>query len=110
MADITTVSTFTKIFSTVFGNKRIWDGELTLGSGEWADAGVALSASDFGMDTIEAIICDSDDIVFSWNGSVLKGYTGAATTGADKIMVSAIGATVNTNLHVLVIGTGGSDI
>lgn len=110
MADITIPSAFTKISSTVFGNKRIWIGLLTFGSGEWADAGVTLSASDFGMNTIESVICDGGSLMYSWNGSVIKGYTGAATTGADKVMVSAIGATVSESIVVTVIGTGGSDI
>ena len=59
----------------------------------------------------ETVIFNGGTLVYSWNGTVIHAYTGAATTGADKVMVVATAAVpVSDTVNILVIGTGGSDV
>jgi len=114
MGVITAIGTLTKTFSSVWGNKRIWMGTVVLGDGAdstWPTAGLTLSASSFDMVTIESVIINGGSLFYSYNGSVIHAYTGAATTGAALVMVVATDAVpVSDTVNLLVIGTGGSNV
>ena len=115
MAPITALGTFTKTFSSVFGNKRIWMGTVVIGDAigsTWPTAGIPLVASQVGMEAIETAIFNGGTLVYSYDSATatVHAYTGAATTGADKVMVVATAAVpVSDTINLLVIGTGGSN-
>ena len=116
MGAITALGTFTKTFSSVFGNKRIWMGTVVIGDGAgstWPTAGIPLVASQVGMETIETAIFNGGTLFYSYDSATatVHAYTGAIITGAGNIMGVATGAVpVSDTINLLVIGTGGSNL
>lgn len=116
MGAMTSIGTFTKITDSEWGNKRIWIGTLHTGDGTstWpGSSGFTLRASDFNMDSIDAVFFDAGTQVFK---SIPNDYAAAigyyhayvahATPGATVNLIISEAA-VHETIRLLVIGNGG---
>jgi len=93
MADISAVSSVTISGRTVFGNKRITWGYVTLGNGTdtMPAAGLAVTAANLGLAGVDVVMCNNETLPYHWTSNVLHG-TGAGTpASADKVYFLAVG-------------------
>jgi hypothetical protein len=79
MADLSAFTSVTTSFRSVFGNKRIVAGYVTLGDGAstWPSGGLSLQASDLGIGGITYIVFQPGSLNYTYNYSTKKidGYS-----------------------------------
>jgi len=96
MADLTAVGTITVIARTVFGNKRIVIADVVIGdsSSTYPTAGIALTAEDLGLRTIEFLSVEKASLVYKYDytNELLLAYTAHAAPGATVKLIVATGA------------------
>ena len=111
MADLTAVTSVTNTFRTVFGNKRVVAGYVTLGDGSSTipAAGLALTASTLGLSEVEFIIFEPKSAAYMYNydNETLE----AAGTGAgDGLVFNLNGGGIippeGEKVHFLAVGYG----
>jgi hypothetical protein len=90
---------------TVFGNKRIVIADIVIGgSSTWSAGGIALTASQFGLQAIDTlIVASSTKAQFRWGSDILQAYI---STVAGSAQALATGQNVEETIRVVVIGYG----
>ena len=81
MADLSAITSVTTSFRSVFGNKRVLAGYITLGDGAstWPSGGLSLKASDLGIGGITYIMFQPGSLQYTYNNTTNKinGYSSA---------------------------------
>ena len=87
MADLSAITSTTVNFRSVFGNKRIVGGYITVGDGvsTWPSGGLAFSASNLGIGGITYLAVQPGSLNYKWNSSTnkLDGYSCATQNQAQ---------------------------
>lgn len=103
----TTISSVTPIQGgiTVFGNKRIVIADIVFDGGTWpTSSGVALTGSQFGLQSLDAVIFTGQkSLDYTWASDVLQAYV-CTTAGVAKVIANGV-ATSDT-IRVVAIGYG----
>jgi len=90
MADMTTVPTVAITSKSVFGNKRITFGTLTLseadGSATFPAAGLAVTNAKLGLRGVDFVALSNDTYPYQLTGQVLYSGTGANTPATDDVV------------------------
>lgn len=110
MAAVVTTTSITR--STVIGDRRMVTAKLTFDTGDYADGGVAVTASQFGLQVLDTVIplgpaftADAANPV-SWDDTNNKLIFWEVDTAADGVPLQekAAEAMLAATLHVIVIG------
>ena len=94
MADLSAITSVTVVARTVFGNKRIVMGYVTLGDGSKTvpSAGLAVTAAQLGLGAVESIMFSNKLYPYDWASGVLYSGTGAnIPASGDKVYFFAVG-------------------
>lgn len=111
MGAISAITSVTFTAKTVFGNKRIRIGYVTVGDGSstWPSGGLSLTASDLGLTSIDMVIFEPKGVQYYYDhdNSKIDGYV-CGTAGASNVQVQANGAVIASGekVYFIVIGTG----
>ena len=109
MAVLTAITSVTKVARTVFGNKRVLLGYVTLGDGAstFPSGGLALTASDLGMQGVDVVLFMPKGIQYFYDNtnSKIDGYV-CGTAGAANVQVAANGAVIASGEKVYFVAIG----
>jgi len=95
MSDLSAVVSVAVSGRSVFGNKRVTWGIITLGDGSstMPAAGLAVTAAQLGMTSIDFIHFTNELTAYGWLGNVLKAGAGAVVpANGDKVYFMAFGS------------------
>lgn len=109
MGAITVITNVTTVAKTVFGNKRVLLGYVTVGDGSstWPSGGLALTPSTLGMEGIDLVLFMPKGIqyFYDYTNQKIDGYV-CGTAGAAQVQVAANGAVIASGETVYFIAIG----
>ena len=111
MGAISAITSVTIEVRTVFGNKRVTYGYVTIGDGSstWPSGGLALTAAQLGLKDVESCLFMPKGIQYFYDHTNTKidGYV-CGTAGATNVQVAANGAVIASaeKIYFLAIGSG----
>ena len=94
MGDISAITSVIISGRTVFGNKRVTWGYVTIGDGSSTvpSAGLAATAAQFGIRSVDSIIFSNKTLPYSWASDKLYSGAGAAVpVSGDVVYFQAFG-------------------
>lgn len=111
MGAISAITSVTIEQRTVFGNKRITSGYVTIGDGSstWPSGGLSLTHAQLGFQTLEAVLFQSKGIQYFYDYTNKKiDGTVCGTAGAAQVQVAANGAVIanSEKVYFFAFGTG----
>jgi hypothetical protein len=111
MGALSAITSVTVESRTVFGNKRVTYGYVTVGDGSstWPSGGLALTAAQLGMSTVECVMFQSKGIQYFYDYTNTKiDGTVCGTAGAAQVQVAANGAVIASaeKVYFMAVGTG----
>jgi len=111
MAPIGAITSVTIEVRTVFGNKRVTYGYITVGDGAstWPSGGLSLTAAQLGLKDVEVCLFAPKGVQYFYDhtNTMLDGYV-CGTAGANQVQVAADGAVIASGekIYFLAIGSG----
>lgn len=111
MTALSAITSVTIEHRTVFGNKRITAGYVTVGDGTktWPAGGLSLTHAQLGFQTLEMCLFQSKGIqyFYDYTNKMIDGYL-CGTAGANQVQVAADTATIanGEKVYFIAFGTG----
>jgi hypothetical protein len=109
MAAISAITSVTIETKTVFGNKRVNYGYVTIGDGSstWPSGGLSLTAAQLGLGKVESVFFIPGGVQYFYDHANLK-IDGklCGTAGAAQVQVAANGAVIASGEKVYFIAVG----
>ena len=109
MAAITAITSVTTVSRTVFGNKRVLMGYVTLGDGSstFPSGGLALTPANLGMQGVDVVLFMPKGVqyFYDYTNQKIDGYV-CGIAGAAQVQVAANGAVIASGEKVYFIAIG----